>query len=40
MEEEHMYHIPIDRIVKEMGYTYQGPKGIVVQRVVFDSREV
>lgn len=35
-----MYHIPIDCIVKEMGYTYQGPKGIVVQCVVFDSREV
>lgn len=35
-----MYHIPIDRIAQEMGHAYRGPQGIVVQRVVFDSREV
>lgn len=35
-----MYQVPIAQIAKEMGITYQGPESLVVQRVVFDSREV
>lgn len=35
-----MYNVTINQIAKEMGCSYEGPEGIVVRRVVFDSREV
>ncbi len=35
-----MYHIPIDQIAQELGCDYHGPQGVVIRRVVFDSREV
>ena len=35
-----MYNVSIDQIAKEMGLSYRGPEGILVKRVVFDSREV
>ena len=35
-----MYKISIDSITSEMGLEYKGPEKVIVQRVVFDSREV
>ena len=35
-----MYKISIDSIAREIGLEYKGPKKVIAQRVVFDSREV
>lgn len=35
-----MYNVSIEQIARELGLAYEGPKDVVVKRVVFDSREV
>lgn len=35
-----MYNIAISEIAKELGFAYKGPKDILVERVVYDSRNI